>query len=314
MRSGSFGAGRVAALAGITTFVTALALAALYVALHHGFGRGDLLPFALWDVWLALLVTAIGPATVARTQTLENARRVVVAIVIGVVTGVAFTLVVAAVLGGWFFAFSFPVLYLCAIGAAAGLVVATIAAPTGLRRDGPSSLRCALLLGGGVLVLTAATPFAMVLGAAYIWDSAEGEIHLIPNGFEGTVVIVFGDSAGAREVRQGRSRVYAIPATGILRSQFPPNHGFGNPHFYYVDARGTRRPIRNGGMCTDSTMKDSVQVCLMGQMAISGKKGPEYTGYIVSRHAARRELYDRGDSVVRAVVFGDGAGATRRRR
>ena len=38
---------------------------------------------------------------------------------------------------------------------------------------------------------------------------------------------------------RGKARLYRIPASGVLRTQFKPNYGLSLPdQFYYVDAQG----------------------------------------------------------------------------
>lgn len=141
-------------------------------------------------------------------------------------------------------------------------------------------------------------------GAGRYWDRAEPEVHLIPAGYTGPVLIIY-DSLGAPVERQGEARLYRIPMSGILRTQFPPNEGWGRPDYFYVDSLGHRTVIAAGTPCDDSLPGDPVQACLMGQTRY-GNNGPryQYSGYVVSRNAARRALYDQGERVVARVLFG----------
>jgi hypothetical protein len=72
---------------------------------------------------------------------------------------------------------------------------------------------------------------------------AEPEIHLIPDGYMGDVFIIHDDPKGQPAAREGLSRVYRIPATGILRSQTSMNFGWGRSRYFYVTPSGERRLI-----------------------------------------------------------------------
>lgn len=134
---------------------------------------------------------------------------------------------------------------------------------------------------------------------------AEPEVHLIPAGFEGPVIIIFNDPNGAAMRREGRARRYDIPPSGILRSQFAPNTGWGRPNYEYVDSVGHRTAIVPGTPCVDSLAGDPVQACLDAiRMNGNGAPSPQYDAYVVSHRANRKQMYDRGARLVDSVLFG----------
>ncbi len=152
------------------------------------------------------------------------------------------------------------------------------------------------LLGTALLPLAyIAFLYTYAWGAGRYWDRAEHEIHLIPTGYTGPVVIIH-DSTGAPVEREGKARLYRVPASGVVRTQFPPNEGWGRPDYYYVGDRGHRVAIVPGTPCDDSLPGDPVQACLMGQTRY-GNADPRhaYSAYVVSRHASRRQLYEEGE-------------------
>ena len=70
-------------------------------------------------------------------------------------------------------------------------------------------------------------------------QKAETSLYCLPNHFVGDVLILFDQPAGAPVEYRGSTRLYRIPATGVLRTQFKPNYGWHSPdQFYYVDAQG----------------------------------------------------------------------------
>src|SRR3954471_340975 len=95
----------------------------------------------------------------------------------------------------------------------------------------------------GLPVLLVAYPWIYMLGAGRLWDKAEHEVHLLPTGFTGPVVILLGDSTAPTPERENGARLFRIPRTGVLRSQLPVNEGWGLPDYYYVDTRGHRTKL-----------------------------------------------------------------------
>jgi len=77
----------------------------------------------------------------------------------------------------------------------------------------------------------------------YYTSSTDDEIHLLPKGFTGIVVIRFNAENGKEKQYEDGKRVYEIPANGILDTKFEYNEGVANfPEFYYLD-KGKRIPI-----------------------------------------------------------------------
>jgi hypothetical protein len=298
---------QAALLAGGVTLLAAPGLAALYVAANDGFGAGDLPAFALWSAFLSALVAVVAPTALRRLACRRRATAAALAAGIGLLLGVVFTFVVAFALGPVVHGFSFPILYLWAAAGAVGLVVAALLRPapaTAAAEGARHGWRRVLAVGALVLVVAVASLFVMLVGAIVL-DRAEPEIHLIPAGYEGPVVIIYGDSAGAPMRREGRARVYEIPADGVLRTRFPANPGWERPDYFYVDAEGRRTAITRGVPCNDSLVGDPVQACLMPNTYVMGRAAPEYESYVVSRRATRRAMEARWDSTVNWAVFGD---------
>lgn len=105
-----------------------------------------------------------------------------------------------------------------------------------------SRARLALPLQAAAAVLPAA------LFGAYLWyASASANLFLIPEGYTGRVLIVHGCEEGIEKEFEGMRRVYRIPASGILKTQFTfAGDSFDNLNskFYYVDAKGNRTALQ----------------------------------------------------------------------
>lgn len=83
--------------------------------------------------------------------------------------------------------------------------------------------------------------FSLMLLLSSCINQAEPEIHLLPQGYTGSVIITFEDSMGTSTVYEGGKRVYQVPASGILRTKFKERKkGFiadKDLLFFYVDGK-----------------------------------------------------------------------------
>ncbi|MCR9134152.1 MAG: hypothetical protein NXI08_16420 [bacterium] len=65
------------------------------------------------------------------------------------------------------------------------------------------------------------------------------ETHILPNRYTGKVYIFFNQDEGYKAEYEDNTRVYRIPKSGILRTQFKPNSGWIDSkkylNFYYED-------------------------------------------------------------------------------
>lgn len=67
--------------------------------------------------------------------------------------------------------------------------------------------------------------------------------YLIPEKFEGVVVIIFNQQDGVPENSDNGALIYKIPENGILRTQGPPLIGSHQNSFYYINANGVKSEI-----------------------------------------------------------------------
>ncbi len=71
----------------------------------------------------------------------------------------------------------------------------------------------------------------------------EKEIYLLPDGFKGKMIVFFDQPDGKEIQYEDGVRLYPIPTSGFLKSQFPRNGGCMNDdriNFFYVDSLGTQ--------------------------------------------------------------------------
>lgn len=306
-----------AIVAGLLGATVAVLVAFLAVANNEWFGADDVRAFAFWSVPFVVLLSVVALLARGWLQRSPGPRRFVLAALLGIFSGVVWTLAVALVMGPWVGAFSFPILYLWIFGGVSSLLgwTAFIGVPspgTAPHTAAPAGgMGRAILMVLGVPAGAVAAAFGIYLttlfGDIYIWDRGEPELHLIPAGYEGPVVIIFDDPDGAPPEYEGESRLYEIPANGVLRTRFTRSDGWIRPIYMYVDQQGERTPIENEGPC-DDLPGDVVQICPMPQRfdfdADGQRVRTDYRAYIVGRRANSRELGMRGDSLVSTLLFG----------
>jgi len=82
--------------------------------------------------------------------------------------------------------------------------------------------------------------FTIVLGC----KNPEPETYLIPDGFKGTVNVIFNQTKGEPPRYENGRRIYEIPANGILLTQFKDEYGIIDHEYYYVKHNGNRTPLK----------------------------------------------------------------------
>lgn len=71
----------------------------------------------------------------------------------------------------------------------------------------------------------------------------EREIYLVPEGFRGKMIVFFDQQDGQEKQFEDDARLYRIPYSGYLKSQFPKNGGCmgdGRIQFFYENSNGDR--------------------------------------------------------------------------
>lgn len=139
--------------------------------------------------------------------------------------------------------------------------------------------------------------------ACFGWSclkSGDDEIHLIPDGFTGTVVIIFNQPDGIPQKWERGRRVYEIPVNGILKTQFSFNKGLIDDKYYYINAIGQRKEIPFTWPNERKISPDSIQVFSgTSGTAISDKTKREvpYVLYIVGRLSDSEKLNAQKNSL-----------------
>jgi hypothetical protein len=112
---------------------------------------------------------------------------------------------------------------------------------------------------------------------------AESEVHLIPAGYRGSVVILYDRPNAEPTLYENGNRVYTIPSSGTLFTQFhPPSSSDGSTYFYvYEDGKREELSV----VRSKDEMVDSNKVYVFMRHDYGSGSIPEtrknYTTYVV---------------------------------
>ncbi|MDG1697977.1 MAG: lipoprotein [Polaribacter sp.] len=74
-------------------------------------------------------------------------------------------------------------------------------------------------------------------------SSGEKEIYILPKDYTGYIILIFNQENGAEKKYEEDKRVYDIPSSGILKTQFKPNFGWSEfSEFYYENSNSKKIP------------------------------------------------------------------------
>ena len=128
----------------------------------------------------------------------------------------------------------------------------------------------------------------------------EDEIHLLPEGYTGSVFIIFNQPDGQKKEYEDGKRVYKIPPTGILKTQFSPNEGLARVNYYYIN--GERKELEYKFGKEIEQIKDSTKVYAMaastGESLSNIDRKPYYSkSYIVSTAKQADSIHNHRRSI-----------------
>jgi hypothetical protein len=98
----------------------------------------------------------------------------------------------------------------------------------------------------------------------------EPETYLIPYGFKGKVNVIFNQPKGAAVKYDNGRRLYEIPPSGILLTQFKNEEGIINHEFYYIDSIGKRTQLKILSDNEKNDIGDAVGVYRDGTVGVIG--------------------------------------------
>ena len=91
-------------------------------------------------------------------------------------------------------------------------------------------------------------------------NTGEREVYILPKNYIGVVYVLFNQKLGEKPKYEAGKRVYEIPSSGILKTQFSFNDGWhGMPEYYYADGNNKKMIIYQ--LDTRGLRQNKLQVC-----------------------------------------------------
>ena len=93
------------------------------------------------------------------------------------------------------------------------------------------------------LVSSACVVLVLSLASCFFLKYPRNGIYLVPKGYVGDVIVVYGQPDGVELETENGLFVYRIPSDGILKVKNPGYAGIVNTSYFYVDEEGNRERI-----------------------------------------------------------------------
>lgn len=227
---------------GLINILTCLVALTIVLYRQNWFGKGDTYAFVFWTVPLAVGLSVTGKTIVNLFRTSSILLRILFIILTAGLLSFCWAYCVALVLGPWIGAFSISILYLWIGGSTLQLLFLDWRLPKQTEKQKTSRV----ILG---LFSFPLTLIAVVIGMYYIsfassyFTRPEKETYLIPEGYVGTVLVIFNQPDGEKPEYEDGRRIYRIPQTGVLFTQLKDEQGIINQEYFYISPNGQRRKL-----------------------------------------------------------------------
>lgn len=128
--------------------------------------------------------------------------------------------------------------------------------------------------------------------------TAEKEIYILPENYTGYIILIYNQVDGAKKNYIKSKRVYEIPSSGVLRTQFQPNTGWAEfSEFYYENNKSKKIPYTY----KFEELNDSSVVVYGGTTGtanrdLAGTSVVKFSKYYVGNKTQIEEAIDRSES------------------
>jgi hypothetical protein len=229
-------------LSGLINILTCLIALTIVLFRQDWFGKGDTYAFIFWTVPLAVGLAVTGRTIVYLFRTSSYLLRLLFIILISGLLSFGWAYCVALVLGPWIGAFSFPILYLWIGGSILQLLFLEWRLPKQTEKSKTSKVILGLLSFPLTLIVVIISMYVFSFASSYL-TRPERETYLIPEGYKGTVLVIFNQPDGEKPEYENSRRIYRIPGTGVLFTQLNDEQGIINEEYYYVSKSGQRQKL-----------------------------------------------------------------------
>ncbi len=222
--------------------MTCLVAVTIVLYRQDWFGKGDTYAFVFWTVPLAVGLSVTGNTIIHLFRVNSFLLRLVFIILTAFMLSLGWAYCVALALGPWIGAFSIPILYLWIGGSILQLLFLDWRLPKPTGKPKTSKVILGLLSFPLTLIVVVVGMYLFSFASSY-FTRPEKETYLIPEGYKGNVLVIFNQSDGEKPEYEDGRRIYRIPQTGVLFTQFKDEQGIINQEYYYISPNGQRRKL-----------------------------------------------------------------------
>jgi hypothetical protein len=271
----------------ITCFSVSIIVALRGLPFEYWFTGSDLLYFSFLTGIYSGLVGIVSYRLRVTIQSHSIILRLGWALVGGGAFGIIWTIGAIGVMWPFVREIGLPLIDAWQVGGITGFIVSFVNVQTkdGSKSQGELPTRSQLFTSKWPSFLLSSIGFVIAYLAIYsisvsiYWNIlVEKEVYLLPDSYQGPVLVVFNQSNGMPRMYEGRSRVYDVPETGILLTQFSPVKHAYTTEFLYIDAAGNRHNILFKTSCRE---KDLIEIQTVVACPIGFQSEPPTKGFVV---------------------------------
>lgn len=229
-------------LSGLINVLTCLLAVTIILYRQNWFDKSDIYSFIFWTIPFAIGLSVTGKTIVNLFCTNAFWTRLILIIVIAGLLSFGWANCVALVLGPWIGAFSIPILYLWMCGSILQLLFLDWRLPKLTEKPKVSKVIFGLLSFPLTLVVVVVVLYLFSYTSSYL-TRPEKVTYLIPEGYTGNVLVIFNQPFGKKPEYENDRRIYRIPKTGILFTQFKDEEGLMREQYYYITVEGKRTKL-----------------------------------------------------------------------
>ena len=214
----------------------------IFLLRQNWFGKGDTYAFIFWTIPLAIGLSISGQTILGIFRTRIFLVRLLLILLIAGLISFGWVYFVYLILGPWINTFSFPIFYLWIIGNTTQLLFLDWRLLKQTENPKTSKIILRLLSFPLILIIVVAGIYLISFVGSFL-TRPEKETYLIPEGYKGSVFVIFNQPDGEKPEYEDGRRIYRIPLTGVLFTQLKNEHGIINQEYFYISPNGLRRKL-----------------------------------------------------------------------
>ena len=252
----------------LVNLLSGLIAALIILYFQDWFGSGDTYSYIFWTIPLSIGIAIFGKSILNFFPISNKLLRLLIVLIVSVTISFGWVYGVYLILGPWIHAFSIPVFILWIVGMTFQLIFIDRFIHTEQKKTTVISALKVILGFPGILFLSVISIYGLSFFGSYL-SRPEPETFLIPQNFEGSFKVIYGEECGMNPIIENGRRVLQIPSNGILIIQPEFEGGIIDHEYYFIDKDGKRTKIEQYENYSDGS-KNIPGVQLGGSGSIGG--------------------------------------------